>query len=79
LSSGGAERSIKRIAALSRSALVRHVQVTPQEVHHHRRSHENGQRLAGNVAKPDKSGPVPTGTDCTRIVQHRAVSLSPIF
>jgi hypothetical protein len=61
LSSGGAERSIKRIAALSRSALVRHVQVTPQEVHHHRR-HENGQRLAGNVVgKPDKFLPVPTG------------------
>jgi hypothetical protein len=28
---------------------VRHVQVTPQNVHHPRH-HENGQRLAGNVA-----------------------------
>jgi hypothetical protein len=55
LSSGGAERSIKRIAALRRSALVRHVQVTPQEVHHHRR-HENGQRLAANADHPGVVG-----------------------
>ena len=32
---------------------MRHVQVTPQNVHHSRH-HENGQRLAGNVAKSDK-------------------------
>jgi hypothetical protein len=41
-------RSIKRIAALRRAALVRHVQVTPQDVPHRRR-HENGQRLAANA------------------------------
>jgi hypothetical protein len=29
------------------------VQVTPQRVHHPRH-HENGQKLAGNVGKPDK-------------------------
>jgi hypothetical protein len=52
LSSGGAERSIKRIAALRRSALVRHVQITPQDVPHRRRC-ENGQRLAANA---DNSG-----------------------
>jgi hypothetical protein len=52
LSSVGAERSIKRIAALWRSALVRDVQVTLQDVHHPR-CHENGQRLAGNVGLPE--------------------------
>src|SRR4029077_18608862 len=54
-------RSIKRIVALSRSALVRHVQVTPQEVHHPRH-HENGQRLAGNVAQSETWVPGPTST-----------------
>jgi hypothetical protein len=38
------------------------VQVTPQEVHHHRR-HENGQRLAGNVVKSERFLPVPTSAD----------------
>ena len=42
-----------------RSALVRHVQVTPQNVHHPRH-HENGQRLAGNVGKPVTWVPGPT-------------------
>ena len=42
----------KRNRRSSKSALVRDVQVTPQDVHHPRR-HENGQRLAGYVGKPE--------------------------
>ena len=42
---------MKRIAALRRSALVLHVQVSAQDVHHPR-GHENGQRLAANADNP---------------------------
>jgi hypothetical protein len=46
---------MKSIAALRRSALVRHVPVTPQDVHHPRH-HENGQRMAANARDQEQSG-----------------------
>jgi hypothetical protein len=68
----GAERSMKSIAALRRSALVRHVPVTPQGVHHPRH-HENGQRLAANARDQEQSGDHVPQADLNQAARRRTL------